>query len=424
MNDSKQDTTKRLRDKVKEVDNMRRAATKSYYKSLAAAKENNVPVVHMSGLGPPPLVYAFDAIPCFPENYTTILCAKREAIPFLEAAEERGVSKEVCSYARAILGMMWLNDGPWGPMPVPDAIVSCPLLCDPHAKWWETMAEFYNAPLFHIDGPYSFTHELDPAAVTWMADSMKSWIPDLEKALGKKFHMARFKETMDIAEKTHQLYMEIQGYKKAIPCPRGVHLDQSDTFFLIVRLGTQECLDYFTAVRDVCKEMVENKVGIIDNERFRIMCDNIPIWYNLQLFDYFNQKGAVFASSIYPQLIWEGFYFDGRKMDPDKPFESYAGYFMMNSLHNSARVQNDRIKMVIKDWSIDGMVFHINRGCQVITKSIYEKAKAVKEAGALSMSFESEMADPRSFADGQVKTKIDAFIEMLETRRQTLKSEG
>lgn len=417
MNDSKEETTEKLRERVKEVDNLRRSATKKYYGELANASENNIPVVHMNGFGPPELVYAFGGLPCFPENYTTILCAKRQALPFLEAAEARGVSKDVCSYARAILGMMWLNDGPWGPMPTPDYIVSVPMLCDPHAKWWEIMADYYKCPLFQIDGPYSFSHEIDDDAVRWMADSMKSWIPGMEKASGKKFDYDKFKEIIKISEQAHQLYMEIQRYKQAIPCPRGVHLDQSDAFFLIVMIGTQECVDYFTAVRDVCKEMVENRVGIIDNERYRIMWDNIPIWYNLQLFDYFSQKGAVFAASVYPQMIWEGYYYDGHKMDPEQPFESIARLFTMKSMHNSARMLNNRIKKVIKEWHIDGLVMHVNRGCQVITKSIYEKAKAAREAGAISMSFESEMADPRSYSDGQVKTRIDAFIEMLEQRR-------
>ncbi|MFC1858321.1 2-hydroxyacyl-CoA dehydratase subunit D [Thermodesulfobacteriota bacterium] len=417
MSSADEKITKQLRDKVKEVDNMRRAATKRYYTELAAAKENNVPVVHMGGFGPPELVYAFGGLPCFPESYSTILCAKRQAVPFLQAAEARGVSKEVCSYARAILGMMWLNDGPWGPMPTPDYIISIPIVCDPHAKWWEIMADYYKCPIFHFDGPYSFTHDIDEEAVRWMADNMRTWIPDMEKITGQKFDHDRFKQIVALSGKAHELFQEIQSYKQAIPCPRGVHLDQSDAWYLINLLGTQECVDYFTAVRDVCKEMVENGVGIIDNEKYRLMWDNIPLWYNLQLFDYFNEKGAVFPASTYPQQMWESYHFDGNKMDPEQPFESIARDFMMKSVHNSARVKNNRIKKMIKGWHIDGMVIHVNRGCQVITKSTYEKEKAAQEAGIISMSFESEMADPRSYSDGQVKTRIDAFLEILQTRK-------
>jgi benzoyl-CoA reductase/2-hydroxyglutaryl-CoA dehydratase subunit BcrC/BadD/HgdB len=163
--------------------------------------------------------------------------------------------------------------------------------------------------------------------------------------------------------------------------------------------------------------MVENGIGELDQEKYRLMWDNIPPWYKLEIGDWFADRGAIFCMSTYPQHIWDGYYFDGYTMDPERPFESLAKYFMAKNGHVSGRIECQRIQRVIKEWHIDGLVCHVNRGCQVLTKSVYEKMKAAKEAGACAMSFESEMADPRSFVDGQVKTRIEAFLETIDARK-------
>ena len=48
-----------------------------YYKALASAKQDGKPVVWITSMTPIELVYTFDGIPFFPENYAA-LCSSRK----------------------------------------------------------------------------------------------------------------------------------------------------------------------------------------------------------------------------------------------------------------------------------------------------------------------------------------------------------
>lgn len=73
---------------------------------------------------------------------------------------------------------------------------------------------------------------------------------------------------------------------------------------------------------------------------------------------------------------------------------------------------------LIPQYSIDGMVFFTNRSCKPVTLGQYDIARALKEKfGLPTMEFEAEMADPRSFAEAQVKANIDAFLELIAQRK-------
>ncbi len=56
---------------------------------------------------------------------------------------------------------------------------------------------------------------------------------------------------------------------------------------------------------------------MIPDERIRLFWDNIPLWYNMKLFNYFEKWNAVVVAETYTSA-WT------LRMDPDKPLESIA----------------------------------------------------------------------------------------------------
>ncbi len=73
---------------------------------------------------------------------------------------------------------------------------------------------------------------------------------------------------------------------------------------------------------------------------------------------------------------------------------------------------------MVDEWHCDGAVFHSNRGCQTLSRAVPEKERLFRErTGALSMSFEADMGDPRTLREAEVKARIDSFLEMLGQRK-------
>jgi len=73
---------------------------------------------------------------------------------------------------------------------------------------------------------------------------------------------------------------------------------------------------------------------------------------------------------------------------------------------------------IVDKYRVDGMVMHSNRSCKPYSLGQYDIARIVeRERGIPSLMIEADMVDERSFAEGPTETRIEAFIEMLKTRK-------
>jgi benzoyl-CoA reductase subunit B len=68
---------------------------------------------------------------------------------------------------------------------------------------------------------------------------------------------------------------------------------------------------------------------------------------------------------------------------------------------------------IAKEWKLNGVMLHYNRGCEGLTVGIAENRLALLEAGFPVMAFEGNNADEREFDEARTKAKINAFMETL-----------
>ena len=97
----------KLKNKKAELQEVRRRDTKRYYSELQTARDRGIPVAWGTGVMPQELLASMGILCFTPENYVTICCAKQMAGPFCELSERSGLSKDLCSSGRCIMGMMY-----------------------------------------------------------------------------------------------------------------------------------------------------------------------------------------------------------------------------------------------------------------------------------------------------------------------------
>ena len=68
---------------------------------------------------------------------------------------------------------------------------------------------------------------------------------------------------------------------------------------------------------------------------------------------------------------------------------------------------------IAREWKLNGVMLHYNRGCEGLTVGIAENRLALLEAGFPVMAFEGNNADEREFDEARTKAKINAFMETL-----------
>ena len=75
---------------------------------------------------------------------------------------------------------------------------------------------------------------------------------------------------------------------------------------------------------------------------------------------------------------------------------------------------------MIDQYNVDGMIMHSNRSCKPYSFGQYEIMRTIqRETGLPVLMLESDMVDARKFSEAQALTRLDAFIEMVQVRKES-----
>jgi benzoyl-CoA reductase/2-hydroxyglutaryl-CoA dehydratase subunit BcrC/BadD/HgdB len=235
----------------------------------------------------------------------------------------------------------------------------------------------------------------------------------LTEATGRKLDYDRLKEVVILSDQACALWDEIMTYRRYIPTPFSA-AEIGIMFVMVTRQGTQTAVDFLRAVRDEVKERAAAGQGVIENEKIRLFWDNIPLWYNMGIFNYFEKMGGVVVAETY-SAAWS------LRLDTEHPLEALA----MKSLKSYPLVScvsvNKRKEMVLKacrDFAIDGAILHSNKSCVPITLGQMDIKRALsRELGIPSVVIDADHMDAENFSAAQFETRADAFMEMLLARK-------
>lgn len=385
-----------------------------YYKDSLMAKQQGQPVAWVTSGFPVELVYAMDVFPFYPENYGTLCGSRKVSGELCQMAEARGYSQDLCSYARCTMGSVFENAGPLPSLPAPDMVLTARNICHTVIKWWEAVARHYGCPLFVLDTPF-VQGNLTDHQVRFVRGQLLELVEFLERHTGRKFDMDKFMEVISLANEGVSLWREIQTLRKASPCPLSA-LDMFTGMFPIVTLrGTRTCVDFYREMRDELADRVESGVGVLEEDKFRLMWDNIAIWYNFQFYDYIHSRGGVFVGETYTSA-WGVYQFD--ESSSGDVFDSMARSYSKALLNIDLDLRFGQMADMIREYNVDGLILHSNRSCKTYSLGQLGLARRVQnELGVPALLIEADMTDPRAFAEEAARTRVEAFLELLGERK-------
>ncbi len=360
------------------------------------------------------IFYAMDLMPVFPENWSPVCAAFGLTGEDFELAESMGYSRDLCGYLRNIVGyihgMIGRDGVPLGGLPEPDIVFTAGAGCIPAMKILQLIARrFPNAKAFRADLPQVPIEDIKQFHIDYTVSEIHRIIKFLTEVTGKKMDYDRLAETVRLSDQACALWDEITSYRTNIPTPLSA-AEIGIMFVMVTRQGTQIAVDYLTKVRDEVKERARQGIGMIEEEKVRLFWDNIPLWYNMGLFNYFEKMGGVVVAETY-SAAWS------IRLDVDHPIEALAMKSLMSYPMVSCVSMKRRKEMVIKacrDYKIDGALLHSNKSCVPITMGQMDIKRALQEElGIPSVVIDADHMDARNFSVAQFETRVDAFMEML-----------
>jgi benzoyl-CoA reductase/2-hydroxyglutaryl-CoA dehydratase subunit BcrC/BadD/HgdB len=380
----------------------------SHYMQAKTAEFFNQKVAWVSSGAPVEVLRPFDVVTIYPENHASVCGAAKQGPELCKAAEAEGYSRDLCSYFRCDRGSTVLNTSPIGGLPDPHFLFGCNNICGTILKWYEIASGHFDVPFLFVDTPFVHS-ELRGHAVSYVKEQLHELIPVLESLTEREFDDNKFKKTLQLSKECVEIWKEILLFGSHIPSPLTC-FDAFTQLAAIVSLrGTQEAVNHYQKVKDELQNRVETGVSAVDNEKIRLLWDNIPVWYAMRsLSELFEEYNACLVADTYTNA-WTAV-----DITMDHPMESLARDYLEIYLNISMDIMVKRIKTLIQTFAVDGMIMHSNRSCKPYSLGQYDIARTIREeTGIPVLIIEADMVDSRSYAEAQVRTRIEAFLESL-----------
>jgi benzoyl-CoA reductase/2-hydroxyglutaryl-CoA dehydratase subunit BcrC/BadD/HgdB len=359
------------------------------------------------------LFYAMDIHPIFPENWAPLCAAIGTTGKNFEHAAKRGYSNDLCGYFRNNIG--YALDGidepnqPLGGLPKPDFLISFGAGCIPTMKTFQVLCDHFAVPTFRADLPQVAMEDIREHHINYGVAQIKRLIGFLEGVTGKKLDIDRLGQSVAFTDQACRIWDEIMDLRREVPAPFSA-AEIGIMFVMVTRHGTKIAVDFLKGVLEEVKEKVARREGVIPHERIRLFWDNIPLWYNMKLFNYFEKWDAVVVAETYTSA-WT------LRMDPNKPLESIAYKTLVSYPLVSCVSLNKRLELIrkaVRDYRIDGAILHSNRSCKPISMGQMDiQSVLLQELSVPSIMFDGDHMDEGKFSMAQFQTRIDAFMEML-----------
>lgn len=404
---------------------------RQWFDGLGAAAEEErggAYVFVMGSLGE--LLTTFDLPLVFPEINSLQTAVRHQAHDYLNEAEDIGYSPDICGYVKADVatqrrgGML-----PMGRIPKP-AIAVLTNACNTYIKWAEIWERMYGMPAYVLDIPASRQdgHPVVPGTPDferdrrYVAAQLRELIALLETTTKKKFDVDRLREAM-----THANTMS-RGWKRVLELNRSTpslfNALSDGTIYLGVCNGFrgQELgAKYFDELVEEMEYKRANGIGTLVDERFRLLFVGVPCYPIFRRFtELFSEHGGTFVNSTYLWFASGGTNL-GFEYDLKDPIESLAEGVLVgvSDAMDSMFFQTRALSGMIDDFAVDGVVYHPIKSCRTTSTGLADNRRALMEMRDIASLFiESDMMDRRVVSEAQLKNRIDAFFEGLQSRRQ------
>ena len=313
------------------------------------------------------------------------------------------IPRHFCSFVRAQVGEMVLRRNPY--YSLIDMIVS-PIACLHLQKLAEIIEYNGNIEIFKLGIPRLATSDAD---LKYYADRIEALKNKLEEFTGNKITSDKIRSAIELCNKMRELLKQISLMRRSSPAPISaidfVKLNHAsyyaDPVFMV------EVLE--STLNELNKEQ---KAAVVNAPRLLLIGPNIANG-DYKIMELIEEAGG----DIVIEEVCEGIrsYWQPVESKGD-PIESLAKAYLRQRvpcgyMTSSTKTRLDFALKLIKDFTVSGVIFYNLLGCETYDAESYFFTQKMEENKIPTLVLESDygMADI-----GQIKTRIEAFMEMLE----------
>ena len=339
------------------------------------------------------MLHALGIQPMFPEGMSAYVACTACQRVFAEKAEANNVPESLCSYHKTMLGL-----AESGVLPRPLMVSNTTLACDANQLSFRRLAEFYEAPHAVIDIPDRESED----AVNYVADQLRRMTAQLEDLCGRKLNETALKERVASSKRSIALYRQYLKRRGDISM---ISTMSGELFSMIathVMLGRPESEQYMQELLQAAEHAPKR------NGKRRLF------WFHI-LPNWQDSMKAILETSGTCELVGSDLPLDYLgDLDPERPYESMARRVVGSISNGSSLRRVNTAVEAAKALHADGVILFCHWGCKQ-TMGMSQIAKQRMESEGLpTLVLDGDGCDARNVADGQMVTRVNAFLEQLE----------
>ena len=327
---------------------------------------------------------------------------------------DRIMPVEICPVIRSTVGAKMVSLSPY--LELSDAII-IPLTCDGRTKLSEILSDY--KPIWYMNPPRvkDDSHTL----IMWKKE-IQVIKAKIEELTGTKITRKKLKTTIKLIQKATKAFRRLQDLRKGPPVITGRDA------MLVNQTSLWDNIERWTEkTNELCDELekrLEQKDYACYPDTPRVMVTGTPMlwpdsWKVPNLIEEANPKGVLVVDE---QCSGDRILYDPVGVDEwtmnDMTDAICERYLMASTCpcFTSEQGNEDRVNWImnrIKEYKIDGVIYYVVRGC-ILYAMEYARIKRILDRMNVPVYYLDTEYTREDV--GQMKTRVEAFLEMLEAR--------
>jgi len=355
------------------------------------------PVIWTNTFFPTELIYGLGALPFMPEVASGFAAALKLSPSFLKEAQKKLLKDDLCSFHRTSYGLMLKKL-----FPAPDAVVINSLLCDGEKNFFSLAAQELKVPFYLIEVPY----KKEENNIRVVEEQLKTTTASLLNTI-PELNLKNLDSALFFSNEANRALAKVEKLREnePVPWPGEKALNWVALFFLL--FGSEEGVKFYDAL---AQELEENKDNSSKEERFRLLWLHFRPYYSNDFFHFLKEKGAEIAFDEYHYLYWP-------ELDYGNPYKSLALKMISHPGWGSIVNRLNNLEYLGRRFKINGIIQFGQIACAQSNGSRYilEEFFAKKEIPFLQI--DADALDPQNYFYQQNITRLEAFVELLERKK-------
>ena len=409
-----------------------------YHREVRNARRDGRPVAWVSLGFPVEFLHAMGIVPVYPQLASAIWGQRGRVKRLFDLAEGiGGYSANLCSEMRGSLGIMLAGEDERLRLPEPDFVLACSNVCSTALSFFKSMKSHFGVKGYFIDTPLGREGLTEPG-IRYVKRQLVDCFLFLEEATGTKLSSAVLRRTGIRSMEAYKLWVEVHDLCRNVPSPLNALEAFIHMFPITVLRGREETTKYYRILKREIEDRVAKGIGAVPDERVRLLWDFLPIYHKTRFLSGLlarNKACVVVGSYFYPEML--DFYEEFRMGILEEIEEAYeestiseharhlcfdiisygfAKEYTSIQVNQGIEEKAETLARLIREFKVDGFILHAVLSCRPLTLPQFEILRLVEErTGVPGIMIEADSMDPSGFSDGQVTTRLEAFIERLGT---------